>query len=122
MNGEGLQHEDGHSLLLASTNPATVSYDPAFAYELGYIVRDGLRRMYGENSENIFYYLTVYNEPYMQPAEPENCTCVIMGNSHQLIKGSLEDFWKVYNGTKAKKTKAKGSKTATKSVRKAKAT
>jgi len=72
LNGEGLQHEDGHSLLLASTNPAVVSYDPAFAFEIGHIVRDGLRRMYGENSENIYYYLTVYNEPIAQPAEPEN--------------------------------------------------
>ncbi len=72
LNGEGLQHEDGHSPLLASTNPAVVAYDPAFGYEVGHIVKDGLRRMYGENSENIYYYLTVYNEPYMQPAEPEN--------------------------------------------------
>jgi pyruvate dehydrogenase E1 component len=72
LNGEGLQHEDGHSPLLASTNPAVVAYDPAFGYEVGHIVKDGLRRMYGENSENVYYYLTVYNEPYMQPAEPEN--------------------------------------------------
>ena len=72
LNGEGLQHEDGHSLLLAATNPAVVAYDPAYAYEIGHIVKDGLRRMYGENSENIFYYLTMYNEPYPQPAEPEN--------------------------------------------------
>ncbi len=72
LNGEGLQHEDGHSQLLASTNPAVVSYDPAFAFEVGHIVKDGLRRMYGENSENIFYYLTVYNEPYLQPEAPAN--------------------------------------------------
>jgi pyruvate dehydrogenase E1 component len=72
LNGEGLQHEDGHSHLLASTNPAIVSYDPAFGFELGHIVKDGLRRMYGENSENVYYYLTVYNEPYMQPSEPVN--------------------------------------------------
>ncbi|CAB4749823.1 unannotated protein [freshwater metagenome] len=72
LNGEGLQHEDGHSHLLASTNPAVVAYDPAFAFELGHIVKDGLRRMYGENSENIYYYITVYNEPYVHPAEPEN--------------------------------------------------
>jgi len=72
LNGEGLQHEDGHSHLLASTNPAVVSYDPAFAYEIGHIFKDGLRRMYGENSENVYYYLTVYNEPYVQPAEPAN--------------------------------------------------
>ncbi len=72
LNGEGLQHQDGHSLLLASTNPAVVAYDPAFGYEIAHIVRDGLRRMYGEDSENVFYYLTVYNEAYPQPAEPEN--------------------------------------------------
>ncbi len=70
LNGEGLQHEDGHSVLLASTNPAVVHYDPAFAFEIGHIVRDGLRRMYGPDSEPVFYYLTVYNEPYVQPPEP----------------------------------------------------
>ncbi len=69
-NGVGLQHEDGHSVLLASTNPAVVHYDPAFAFEIGHIVRDGLRRMYGPDSEPVFYYLTVYNEPYVQPPEP----------------------------------------------------
>ncbi len=72
LNGEGLQHEDGHSHLLAATNPAVVSYDPAFAYEVGHIFKDGLRRMYGENSENIYYYMTIYNEPYMHPAQPDN--------------------------------------------------
>ena len=72
LNGEGLQHEDGHSHLLASTNPAVVAYDPAFGYEVGHIVKDGLRRMYGEDSENIYYYITLYNEPYVQPAEHEN--------------------------------------------------
>ena len=71
LTGEGLQHADGHSPLLAATNPAVVAYDPAYAYEIGHIVRDGLRRMYGESPENVYYYLTVYNEPYVQPAEPE---------------------------------------------------
>ncbi len=71
LNGEGLQHEDGHSHLIAATNPAVVAYDPAFAFEIGHIVRDGLRRMYGEDSENIYYYLTMYNEPIDQPAEPD---------------------------------------------------
>ncbi|MFE5875277.1 pyruvate dehydrogenase (acetyl-transferring), homodimeric type [Rhodococcus sp. NPDC056506] len=78
LTGEGLQHADGHSLLLASTNPAAVTYDAAFSYELAHIVKDGLRRMYGGTQgvdgfggENIFYYLTIYNEPYVQPAEPE---------------------------------------------------
>src|SRR2546430_14411145 len=70
LNGEGLQHEDGHSLLIAATNPAVVSYDPAFAFETAHIVEDGLRRMYGEAPEDIYYYLTVYNEPIVQPAEP----------------------------------------------------
>ncbi|WP_371407987.1 pyruvate dehydrogenase (acetyl-transferring), homodimeric type [Kribbella sp. NBC_00662] len=79
LTGEGLQHADGHSPLLASTNPAVVHYDPAFAYEIAYIVKDGLRRMYGYGldadkpvGEDVFYYLTVYNEPVAQPVEPEN--------------------------------------------------
>nr|WP_239679468.1 pyruvate dehydrogenase (acetyl-transferring), homodimeric type [Natronosporangium hydrolyticum] len=72
LNGEGLQHEDGHSLLLAATNPAVVTYDPAFSYEIAHIVEDGLRRMYGEEQENIFYYLTVYNEPVPQPPQPDD--------------------------------------------------
>ncbi|QUR68046.1 pyruvate dehydrogenase (acetyl-transferring), homodimeric type [Mycobacterium spongiae] len=72
LTGEGLQHADGHSLLLASTNPAVVAYDPAFAYEIAYIVESGLARMFGENPENIFFYITVYNEPYVQPPEPAN--------------------------------------------------
>jgi pyruvate dehydrogenase E1 component len=71
LTGEGLQHADGHSLLLAATNPAVVAYDPAFAYEIAHIVESGLHRMYGENPENVFFYLTIYNEPYVQPAEPE---------------------------------------------------
>ncbi|MFH8442987.1 pyruvate dehydrogenase (acetyl-transferring), homodimeric type [Streptomyces sp. NPDC018026] len=70
MTGEGLQHADGHSHLLASTNPAAISYDPAFAFEIAVIVRDGLRRMFGERPENVFYYLTVYNEPKRQPPMP----------------------------------------------------
>ncbi|WP_030806075.1 pyruvate dehydrogenase (acetyl-transferring), homodimeric type [Streptomyces sp. NRRL S-337] len=70
LTGEGLQHADGHSQLLASTNPACVAYDPAYGYEIAHIVKDGLRRMYGENAEDIFYYLTVYNEPIQHPAEP----------------------------------------------------
>lgn len=72
LTGEGLQHADGHSQLLASTNPAVVAYDPAYGFEIAHIVQDGLRRMYGENSEDVFYYLTVYNEPIQHPAEPEN--------------------------------------------------
>jgi pyruvate dehydrogenase E1 component len=75
LTGEGLQHADGHSLLLASTNPAAVAYDPAYAYELAHIVESGLARMYGpspehEHGEDVFFYLTIYNEPISQPAEP----------------------------------------------------
>jgi pyruvate dehydrogenase E1 component len=72
LTGEGLQHADGHSLLLAGANPAVVAYDPAFAYEIAYIIESGLARMFGENAENVLFYLTVYNEPYVQPPEPEN--------------------------------------------------
>ncbi|WP_136585596.1 pyruvate dehydrogenase (acetyl-transferring), homodimeric type [Microbacterium hydrothermale] len=73
LTGEGLQHADGHSQLLASTNPATVSYDPAYGYEIAHIVRSGIERMYGGEhpDPNVMYYMTVYNEPYVQPAEPE---------------------------------------------------
>ncbi len=70
LNGEGLQHEDGHSLVLASTNPACLAYDPAWAYEVATIVEDGLRRMYGAG-EDVFYYLTLYNENFTMPAMPE---------------------------------------------------
>jgi pyruvate dehydrogenase E1 component len=70
LNGEGLQHQDGHSLVLATTVPNLKSYDPAFAFELAVIVRDGIYRMY-ELGEKIFYYLTLYNENYAMPAMPE---------------------------------------------------
>ena len=70
LNGEGLQHEDGHSHLLASTIPNLLTYDPAYAYEIAVIIRDGLRRMYEENEE-VFYYLTLYNENYAMPPMPK---------------------------------------------------
>ncbi|MDC5698446.1 pyruvate dehydrogenase (acetyl-transferring), homodimeric type [Intrasporangium calvum] len=75
LTGEGLQHADGHSPLLAATNPAVVHYDPAYGYEIAHIVQDGLRRMYGGGEgedANLIYYLTVYNEPIVQPKEPED--------------------------------------------------
>ncbi len=68
--GEGLQHQDGHSLVLASNIPNVMAYDPAFAYELAVVVRDGIRRMYGEDPEDIFYYVTLYNENYPMPPMP----------------------------------------------------
>jgi len=96
LNGEGLQHEDGHSHLLASTNPAVVCYDPAFAYEVGHIFKDGLRRMYGENSENIYYYITVYNEPYLHPEEPANLD----------IEGLLKGIYLFRSGERQRKKNA----------------
>ena len=71
LNGEGLQHQDGHSLLTATTVPNCVAYDAAFAYEIGIIIKEGLRRMY-ENNEDLFYYLTLYNENYVMPPIPKN--------------------------------------------------
>jgi len=95
LTGEGLQHNDGHSVLLASVNPACVSYDAAWAYELAYIVKDALRRMYGSSpehpeGENIFYYLTVYNEPYQQPAEPADYP----GGTEALERGILRGLYR----------------------------
>ncbi|MEV4563305.1 pyruvate dehydrogenase (acetyl-transferring), homodimeric type [Nonomuraea sp. NPDC049419] len=87
MTGEGLQHADGHSQLIASTNPACMAYDPAFAYEVGVIVRDGLRRMYGEAGEDVFYYLTVYNEPKPQPAMPEGVEEGIVKGMYRFSEG-----------------------------------
>ncbi|GAA2076819.1 pyruvate dehydrogenase (acetyl-transferring), homodimeric type [Aeromicrobium halocynthiae] len=77
LTGEGLQHADGHSPLLAQTNPAVVHYDPAWGFEIAHIVREGLRRMYGTSDEHphgedVIYYLTVYNEPVVQPGEPDD--------------------------------------------------
>ncbi|MDO5746949.1 MAG: pyruvate dehydrogenase (acetyl-transferring), homodimeric type [Actinomycetaceae bacterium] len=76
LTGEGLQHMDGHSPIIAATNSAFVHYDPAYAYEIRHIMRDGMERMFGKNEggrdRNVMYYLTVYNEPIHQPAEPDN--------------------------------------------------
>ena len=72
MLGEGLQHQDGHSHLLASTIPTCVSYDPAFVYELAVVLQDGIKRMY-EKGDECFYYITMYNEDYAMPAMPEGC-------------------------------------------------
>ncbi len=77
LTGEGLQHADGHSPLLAASNPAVVHYDPGYAYEVAHIMRSGLERMYGDggpegHGENVIFYLTVYNEPVSQPAQPDD--------------------------------------------------
>jgi len=90
LNGEGLQHEDGHSLLLASSNPACLAYDPAFAFEVATIIQEGLRRMYGEDEEDIFYYLTLYNENYAQPAMPEGAREGILRGLYRFAEGPNE--------------------------------
>ncbi|MBW8761465.1 MAG: pyruvate dehydrogenase (acetyl-transferring), homodimeric type [Microbacterium sp.] len=87
LTGEGLQHADGHSPILAATNPAVVTYDPAFGYEIGHIMRAGIERMYGPSSQdrNVIYNLMVYNEPIVQPAEPEGVDVDgILGGIHRI--------------------------------------
>ncbi len=86
--GEGLQHQDGHSLVLASTVPVCEAYDPAFAYEVGTIVEDGIKRMYGPDPEDIFYYITVYNENYPQPPRPEGAGDGIIEGLYRWAPGS----------------------------------
>jgi len=96
LNGEGLQHQDGHSLVLASTIPTLLTYDPAFTYEVAVIIADGLRRMFAEG-EDIFYYLTLYNENYAMPAIPAGAQEGIVkglykfkpGPDHQPLKAHL---------------------------------
>jgi len=83
LNGEGLQHEDGHSHLLSSTIPNCISYDPTFAYELAVIVQDGLRRMY-QDQEDVFYYITVMNENYAHPELPKDAEEGIVRGMYQL--------------------------------------
>lgn len=82
LNGEGFQHQDGHSHVLASSFPSLISYDPAFAYEVAVIVREGIRRMY-QQQEDVFYYLTLYNQNYSMPAMDEN-------NRDDIIKGIIQ--------------------------------
>jgi len=86
LNGEGLQHQDGHSLILSSTIPTLVTYDPAFAYELAVIIADGMRRMYVEG-EDIFYYLTLYNENYEMPPMPEGAEQGILKGLYKFKPG-----------------------------------
>jgi pyruvate dehydrogenase E1 component len=89
MLGEGLQHQDGHSIVLASTVPTCVTYDPAFVYELAVVVQDGIRRMY-EKGEDLFYYITMYNEDYVMPAMPEGSAEGILRGIYKLKPGAGE--------------------------------
>jgi pyruvate dehydrogenase E1 component len=89
LNGEGLQHQDGHSHLMAATIPNCVSYDPTFAYELAVIIQDGMRRMYQEQ-EDVFYYLTVMNENYAHPAMPEGAETGIIRGMYLFNEGKAQ--------------------------------
>src|SRR5262249_4437649 len=94
LNGEGLQHQDGHSLILSSTIPNLATYDPAFTYELAVIIADGMRRMYVEG-EDLFYYLALYNENYLMPPMPEG-----------VEDGILKGLYRYKAGPEKKKLKA----------------
>jgi pyruvate dehydrogenase E1 component len=83
LNGEGLQHQDGHSQLIATTVPTLMAYDPAFAYELAVIIQDGLRRMFGEG-EQLFYYISVYNGTYPMPEMPADCENGILKGMYRI--------------------------------------
>jgi pyruvate dehydrogenase E1 component len=87
--GEGLQHQDGHSQIVATTVPNCRAYDPAYAYELAVIIHDGMKRMY-TNDENIFYYLSVMNENYVQPAMPAGAEEGILKGAHQTAKAARQ--------------------------------
>ncbi|HEV7800114.1 MAG TPA: pyruvate dehydrogenase (acetyl-transferring), homodimeric type, partial [Burkholderiales bacterium] len=89
LNGEGLQHEDGHSHLLASTIPNCLSYDPTFGYELAVIIQDGMRRMYQEQ-EDVYYYITVMNENYAHPPMPEGVEKGILKGMYLLSEGKAK--------------------------------
>jgi pyruvate dehydrogenase E1 component len=84
LNGEGLQHEDGHSQVLASTIPNCISYDPTFGYEVAVIVQDGLRRMV-ENQEDVYYYITLMNENYPHPGLPDGAREGILKGMYKLV-------------------------------------
>jgi pyruvate dehydrogenase E1 component len=94
LNGEGLQHQDGHSHLMAATIPNCVSYDPTFAYELAVIVQDGMRRMY-QDQEDVFYYLTVMNENYAHPAMPKGAEAGILKGMYKFSAGAAKAKAKV---------------------------
>ena len=95
LNGEGLQHEDGHSHILANTIPNCVTYDPTYGYEVAVIVQDGINRMYGEKQEDIFYYITTLNENYKQPEIPENALEGIIKGIYKLKTIEAKNNFKV---------------------------
>src|SRR5262249_16024151 len=115
LNGEGLQHEDGHSLLVAATVPNCVSYDPAFAYEVAVIIQDGLRRMYREQ-EDVYYYLTVMNENYAHPALPEGAENGILRGMYLLPSANSDGKKESKSGKNRLKVQLMGSGTILREV------
>ena len=102
LQGEGLQHQDGHSHVLATTVPVCQAYDPAFAYEVGTIIKHGIERMYGDDPEDVFYYLTLYNENYSQPAKPPDVDRGIIDGLYrwsEAPEGTDADLAILFSGT-----------------------
>ena len=118
LNGEGLQHQDGHSHLLASTIPNCVTYDPTYAYELAVIIQDGLRRMYQEQ-ESVYYYITTMNENYAQPEKPPSCELGIIKGMYLLEDGGSKAYKVVKPISKDLHLRLLGSGTILREVRKA---
>jgi pyruvate dehydrogenase E1 component len=116
LNGEGLQHQDGHSHILAYTIPNCISYDPTYSYELAVIIQDGIRRMYVED-ESVFYYITTMNENYTHPDMPEGCEEGILKGMYMLEDGDSKEY-KVSSGKgkKANRVRLMGSGTILREV------
>ncbi len=115
LNGEGLQHQDGHSTLLAAAIPNCVVYDPAYAYEVAVIVQDGLRRMV-ENQEDVFYYITLMNENYVQPALPKGAEEGILKGMYKLSSVDVSDAKKAKSSKKAPRAQLLGAGTILREV------
>jgi pyruvate dehydrogenase E1 component len=118
LNGEGLQHQDGHSLILASTIPNCVSYDPTYSYELAVIIQDGMRRMY-EEMESVYYYITTMNENYQQPALPRGSEEGIIKGIYLLEDGDHKDYKVSKNIAGKERLRLLGSGTILREVREA---
>ncbi len=118
LNGEGLQHQDGHSHILASTIPNCVTYDPTYAYELAVIVHEGLRRMYQEK-ENIFYYITVMNENYQHPEMPKGAEEGIIKGMYLLEDGGSKEYKVSGKALTTERVRLLGSGTILREVREA---
>jgi len=118
LNGEGLQHQDGHSLILSSTIPNCISYDPTYSYELAVIIQEGMRRMYQER-ESVFYYITTMNENYQHPALPRGSEEGIIKGMYLLEDGDHKEYKVSKNVAKGDRVRLLGSGTILREVREA---